>query len=166
MTVQGCVKHDYFTSDAFSDDIRSADGYAKWHKRFLALNWDLLEAESRFQWDHTEEALALYEMAANRCLVHGYRAYWVYEREKNPQYPNHMALVTVTLLSPYLNKMANHLLKVADEYAKQGNKTKAVEIAAGLIRRYPDIIPRSVKAHALELLSKLDDSTRTNPTSN
>lgn len=134
--------------------LRTSDGYTKWHKQFLTLNWQLLTAKARYEREKSPDALRAYEVAAKKCFDHGYALYWAYTRDNQPTAPDKEAMATVGVISPYLNDMGNHLITVAEEYIKQGNPAAGTAIAAHLVTHYPAVALSSVRTRAEGLLGQ------------
>lgn len=132
--------------------LRTPDGYGKWYQRFLALNWDMLAAQAKYEREKSPDALRVYELAVQKCLDHSAALYWAYQYDNHPTAPNKDIAATIEVISPYLNTMANRMMNVAEEYVKQGYTAAGTAIAAHLVTHYPDIALRSVRERAEGLL--------------
>lgn len=137
--------------------MRTPDGYATWHKRFLALNWDMLTAQDRSGRDKSPDGLRAYALAVQKALDHGAILYWAYQYDSPPNAPNKEILATIEVISPYLKMMAGRLMNLAEEAVKQGDTATGTAVAAHLLAHYPDLALGVVRQQAEGLLVRHRD---------
>lgn len=128
--------------------LQTPEGYTEWKQRFDGLSQKVVEAKERYVQESSLAALQAYEVIVRESLDHGFAFYRAYRQDQQGT----LAKETIATIIPFLNTMANMLMDVAEEYAKQQNPATGTSIAAEIITHYTDLPLLSAQLRAQTLL--------------
>lgn len=125
--------------------VRTPEGYAEWKTQNGQLNQTMQAARDRYVREDSLDALKTYEQSVRDLLDHGFVLY----RSIHVDSSSREILDT---LVPYLDRVSNTLMDVAEEYVKHRSTAMGNEIANKIITSYTDLPLLSAQQRANTLL--------------
>jgi hypothetical protein len=125
--------------------VRTPEGYAEWKTQSGQLNQTMLAARDRYVREDSLDALKTYEQSVRDSLDHGFVLYRSIHADSSSR-------EILDTLVPYLDRVSNTLMDVAEEYVKHRSTAMGNEIANEIITSYTDLPLLSAQQRANTLL--------------
>jgi hypothetical protein len=125
--------------------VRTPEGYAEWKTQSGQLNQTMLAARDRYVREDSLDALKTYEQSVRDSLDHGFVLYRSIHADSSSR-------EILDTLVPYLDRVSNVLMDVAEEYVKHRSTAMGNEIANEIITSYTDLPLLSAQQRANTLL--------------
>ena len=131
---------------AFSEEyVRTPEGYAEWKTQSGQLNQTMQAARDRYVREDSLDALKTYEQSVRDSLDHGFVLYRSIHADSSSR-------EILDTLVPYLDRVSNTLMDVAEEYVKHRSTAMGNEIANEIMTSYTDLPLLSAQQRANTLL--------------